>query len=184
MQDKNEVYMAGMAELRHATIRDKFAYVNIIVSGIPVSLNYGGKYYKKNNVEVLEGLLKNGGMHIRTLSPGALIENDRGGWEIKVKGDQVLMTGHELKPYSFVNLVGSVIEWSKDSEGFVWITVKSIYSYKNPKTGNTEEQVRKVRVRLDRPWPEDIVSKRISIFGTVEAGTSPIHVLSKDSMVM
>ena len=177
MKDANKVYLAGMAKLGRRTVKEKFAYLNFEVQGIPVVVSFGGSKYSPDKVPSFdkeEVPVQIGG--------DAFIQDNEGKWEIKAK-DSDFFVPNQVMPMAFAQVRGKVLRAETDREGSMWVEIGSSYYSKNPTTGEGGWKDRIIRVNLDKEGdPSGLEGRRMSVIGKL--GMNPLHVVAMDSILI
>ena len=169
MKDINHVTLMGkVTRVRHCTIKDKFAFLNINVDNVPVSMNLGGNKYKQEFAKKLEQTLR-AGCYI-TIFDG-FMDMSKGDTPVKqvvVRDDGFTISQSPIVSFSLVNIVGTVTELSI-IDGNLFCTVGASYYSKKPGEQKGTYKDRFIKIMLDKQWQADITNRKIVIHGVLDS---------------
>lgn len=208
MKDVNKVYLSGpITSTGHLTARPNYAFLNLYISGIPVVVRYGGKNYNQRQLEIMYQGIKDHPAPWAVVGGDAFMQQCRNkddrpaNWEVSAKETDFAYSQYPMTEYCFVQVRGRIPQtqgslapdavevYPGTKAAVMWATIESSYFSKNPSKpedkGSWKDRL--VRVKLDRPWGQNIVGHKMMVSGIIVPkrtdGQPLVHVLAFDTLV-
>ena len=182
LMDINNVILSGrVTKVRHCTIKDKFAYLNINISELPVLINLVGNKYNQKLAEDITEFFK-GDAYIAVNS--AILDSSKGDRPIKqivIKNDFSLSVD-PLPEFSIAAVRGKILNYELQ-EGNVIATIGASYYSKKPGESKGEYKNRLVKAKLEKNYTDNIVGAFMSTHGSLYLNGNDVYLNSYLSII-